>query len=120
MMKKFLAVFLGTPASVERSGWNRLDPEKRKEKEAAGMKAWGGWMASHKAAIVESGGPLGKTKRVATEGVSDTKNDMAGYVIVQAESHEAAARMFENHPHFAIFPGEAVEIMECLPIPGAH
>jgi len=119
-MKKFLAVFLGTPASVERSGWNRLDPEKRKEQEAAGMKAWGGWMASHKAAIVESGGPLGKTKRVAPEGVSDTKNDMAGYVIVQAESHEAAARMFENHPHFAIFPGEAVEIMECLPIPGAH
>ncbi|MBY0280468.1 hypothetical protein K2Z84_34470 [Candidatus Binatia bacterium] len=28
------------------------------------------------------------------------------------------ARMFERHPHFAIFPGEAVEIMEVLPIPG--
>jgi hypothetical protein len=27
--------------------------------------------------------------------------------------------MFENHPHFAIFPGEAVEIMPVLPIPGA-
>jgi hypothetical protein len=26
--------------------------------------------------------------------------------------------MFENHPHFAIFPGEAVEIMPVLPIPG--
>jgi hypothetical protein len=119
-MKKFLAVFLGTPAGVERSGWNKLEPEKRKESEAAGMKAWGDWMVSHKAVIVESGGPLGKTKRVAAEGVSDTKNSLAGYVIVQAESHEAAARMFENHPHFAIFPGEAVEIMECLPIPGAH
>jgi hypothetical protein len=43
---------------------------------------------------------------------------MTGYVIVQAESHEAAARMFENHPHFTIFPGDSVEIMECLPIPG--
>jgi hypothetical protein len=42
---------------------------------------------------------------------------MVGYVIVQAESHEVAARMFENHPHFAIFPGESVEIMECLPLP---
>jgi hypothetical protein len=30
----------------------------------------------------------------------------------------AAARMFEMHPHFAIFPGDSVEIMECLPIPG--
>jgi hypothetical protein len=26
--------------------------------------------------------------------------------------------MFENHPHFAIFPGEAVEVMPVLPIPG--
>jgi len=43
---------------------------------------------------------------------------MAGYVIVQAESHEAAARLFENHPHFSIFPGAGVEIMECLPVPG--
>jgi len=44
---------------------------------------------------------------------------MAAYVIVQAESHEAAAKLFENHPHFTIFPGDAVEIMECLPLPGA-
>jgi hypothetical protein len=40
-------------------------------------------------------------------------------VIVQADSHEAAARMFEGHPHFAIFPGDALEIMECSPIPTA-
>jgi len=33
------------------------------------------------------------------------------------ESHAAAARLFENHPHFAIFPGESVEIMPILPIP---
>jgi hypothetical protein len=119
MMKKFLAVFLGTPASVEKAGWSRLEPGKRKEKEAAGLKAWGDWMVTHKAAVVEAGGPLGKTKRVAAEGVTDTKNALAGFAIVQAESHEAAAQMFENHPHFAIFPGEAVEIMEVLPIPGA-
>jgi hypothetical protein len=38
-------------------------------------------------------------------------------VIVQAESHEAAAKLFENHPHFTTFPGDSVEIMECLPLP---
>jgi hypothetical protein len=70
------------------------------------------------AAIVDHGGPLGKTKRASPEGVSDIKNVMSGYVIVQAESHEAAARIFENHPHFSIFPGDSVEIMECLPLPG--
>jgi hypothetical protein len=26
--------------------------------------------------------------------------------------------MFEGHPHFTIFPGESIEVMECLPIPG--
>jgi hypothetical protein len=33
------------------------------------------------------------------------------------ESHEAAARLFENHPRFAVFPGDAIEVMECLAIP---
>jgi hypothetical protein len=42
-------------------------------------------------------------------------NPLSGFVIVRAESQEAAARMFVNHPHFTIFPGESVEIMECLP-----
>jgi hypothetical protein len=64
------------------------------------------------------GGPLGRTKRASASGVSDMRNNLTGYTIVQAESHEAAAKMFENHPHFAIFPGDSVEIMEVLPIPG--
>jgi hypothetical protein len=117
-VKKFLAIYLGTPEAMEKSGWSKMDEAQRKEKEAAGMKAWGDWMARNKASVVDSGGPLGKTKRTSRQGVSDTKNAMAGYVTIQAESHEAAAKMFENHPHFTIFPGESVEIMECLPMPG--
>jgi YCII-related domain len=117
-MKKFLAIFLGSPAAMEKSGWNTMDEAKRKQLEASGMKAWGDWMAKHQALIAETGGPLGKTKRAAAEGIADTKNSMAGYVLVQAESHEAAAKMFERHPHFTIFPGDSVEIMEVLPIPG--
>ena len=117
-MKKFLAIYIGTPSALGKSEWNTMDEAKRKKLEASGIKAWGEWMMTNKAAIVDQGGPLGKTKRTATQGVSDTKNNMTGYVTVQAESHEAAARMFENHPHFTIFPGDSVEIMECLPIPG--
>ena len=44
---------------------------------------------------------------------------MGAFTVVRAESHEAAAKLFEQHPHFAIFPGDAVEIMPVLPIPGA-
>ena len=82
------------------------------------MKAWGDWMGKHQAVIVASGGPLGKTKRVSAKGVADIKNEMTGYVVVKAESHDAAAALFLNHPHFTIFPGVGVEIVEQLPIPG--
>jgi hypothetical protein len=116
-MKKFVAIYIGSAAAHERSGWNKLTEDKRKAAQAAGMKAWMEWGKTHAAAIVDQGSPLGKTKRASPEGVKDTKNSMAGYVIVQAESHEAAAKLFENHPHFTIFPGDSVEIMECLPIP---
>ena len=117
-MKKFLAIYIGTEAALEKSQWNQLDEEKRKQREAEGVKAWMEWGATHSAAIVDQGSPLGKTKRVSEEGIADTKNVMTGYVIVQAESHEAAAKLFENHPHFTIFPGDLVEVMEVLPIPG--
>ena len=117
-MKKFLAIYIGTPESREKSGWDKLDEAKRKEREAAGMKAWMGWATAHANVTVDGGGPLGKTKRISPGGIADVRNNMGGYTIVHAESHEAAARLFENHPHFTIFPGDSVEIMECLPIPG--
>src|SRR5688572_28828613 len=117
-MKRFLAIYIGTDAALARARWNELDEAKRKEREGEGMKAWMDWGKRHNATIVDQGAPLGKTKRASPEGIADTKNSMTGYVIVQAESHEAAAKLFEKHPHFSIFPGDSVEIMECLPLPG--
>jgi len=115
-MKNYLAVFTGTKEG--RANWDKLDPQTRKQREQQGMQAWQEWANKNKSAIVEMGSPLGKTKRVDASGIKDTSNAMAAWTIVQAESHEAAAKLFEKHPHFTIFPGEAVEIMECLPIPG--
>jgi hypothetical protein len=116
-MKKFLAIYIGTEAALEKAQWKKLDEEKRKALEASGINAWMEWGMTNSAAIVDQGSPLGKTKRASTPGIANIKNSMTGYVIVQAESHEAAARLFENHPHFTIFPGDSVEIMECLPLP---
>src|SRR5688572_8086678 len=117
-MKTFLAIYIGTAEAFEKSNWNARPEAQRKQIEQEGIRAWGEWMSKHRQAVVVQGGPLGKTKRIAPTGISDIKNTMTGYVVVQAESHEAAARLFENHPHFAIFPGDSVEVMECLPIPG--
>jgi hypothetical protein len=85
---------------------------------AKGMAAWGAWMAEHAAQIVDQGGPVGKTKKVSADGISDIRNEVGGFITVKAESQEAAAKLFEGHPHFSIFPGDRVEIMEVLPIPG--
>ncbi|WEX86836.1 hypothetical protein PZN02_003170 [Sinorhizobium garamanticum] len=117
-MKRFLAIYIGTEAALARSQWKQMDDEERKAREVAGVEAWMEWGRANAASIIDQGSPLGKTKRVSPEGISDIKNSMTGYVVVQAESHEAAARLFEKHPHFTIFPGDAVEIMECLPLPG--
>ncbi len=118
-MKNFLAIYTGSDAALSHLKWTELSEAERRVKEETGMKAWMDWGVRHAASIVDQGAPLGKTKRAASDGVTDIKNAMTGYVIVRAESHEAAAKLFENHPHFSIFPGESVEIMECLPLPKA-
>lgn len=116
-MKKFLAIYTGTISAQERSGWDNLSKSEQDKRAQDGIKAWIAWGEKHKDAIVEQGSPLGKTKRTGPGGVSDIKNALAGYTIVQAASHEVAAKLFERHPHFTIFPGDSVEIMECLPLP---
>lgn len=112
-MKKFMAVYTGSATPEQRDAM-----QTDKAKMQAGMEAWSKWMGDHAASLVDTGGPLGKTKRVDKSGIADTSNNIAAYVIVEAESQEDAARMFEGHPHFTIFPGDGVDIMECLPIPG--
>jgi hypothetical protein len=117
-MKKFMAIYVGTAASREQSGWDKLDPATRSQREQEGIKAWSAWGEANRLAIVDGGAPLGKTKRIGKDGISDTTNALAGYTVVHAESYEAAAKLFLKHPHFTIFPGDSVEIMECLPLPG--
>jgi hypothetical protein len=117
MSDTYLAVFVGSKTSTKMTAWNALSETERKAKEKAGIAAWKAWVEKHHSSLVEMGGPLGKTKRVGPGGIADVTNELTAFTVVRADSHEAAARMFENHPHFAIFPGEAVEIMPVLPIP---
>lgn len=116
-MKTYMAVFTGNPASLDKYAQQFPDPEKRKANDRAGMDAWKKWAEAHADSIVEDGGPLSKTKRVTKDGVADVRNNLAAFTLVRAESQDDAAKMFLNHPHFTIFPGDGVEIMEVLPIP---
>ena len=114
-MKQFLITYLA-PASVI-AEWKKTDPAQRKEAETKMQAQWKKWMADNAKMFVNVGAGVGKTKLVNTGGTSDTKNDIMLYSVVQAESHEAAAKSFEGHPHLQI-PQSTIEVMEIHSLQG--
>lgn len=108
---KFMALYMAPAASIAElmSG----TPEQMQE----GMKAWMGWADANKAAIADMGAPLGKTKTVAAGGAKDGKNEVTGFSVVEADSADAAAKMFAAHPHLQI-KGATIDIMDYVSLPG--
>jgi hypothetical protein len=112
-MKKFMVLYMASGADFE-----RMMKSATLEQQKKGMEAWMNWMNANKASIVDDGAPLGKTKRVDASGASNSKNEIGGYSVVQAESHDAAAKLFgKDHPHLQM-PGAWIEIVEIMPLPG--
>ncbi len=113
-MKKFLVLYMASAADFDKM-MKESTPQQQKE----GMDAWMKWMNANKSSFVDGGAPLGKTKRVDANGVSDVRNNIGGYSIVQAESADAAAKLFgKDMPHLKTMPGAWVEIVEIMPMPG--
>jgi hypothetical protein len=113
-----MAIYIGSATAAQNADLSKGDPKQMADMQSRGRAAWGAWVAKNADKIVDHGAPLGKTKKASKSGISNTTNQLTAYTIVQAESHEEAARLFASHPHFTVFPGEAVEIMEILPMPG--
>jgi len=113
LMKKFMVLYMANGADFE-----RMMKESTPEQQKKGMDAWMKWMGDNKASMVDGGAPLGKSKKIDTKGASDTKNDVCGYSIVQAETAGDATKMFgKDHPHLQM-PGSWVEVIEVMHIPG--
>ena len=111
-MKKFLVLYKGSQSGFEQM--KHSTPEQQK----AGMEAWMNWSKKAASSIVDMGGPLGKSARIAKGGaLSDVKNDLGGYSVMQAESKEVLAAAMNEHPHF-MMPDSSIEIVELMPIPG--
>jgi hypothetical protein len=110
--QRFLVLYL-IPASVM-ADWAKTDPSVRQAEEQKMQAAWGKWMSEHGKMIISSEAG-GKTKRVTANGISDTKNDIVLCSFVEAESQEAAAKAFENHPHLQI-PQSSIEVMSVRPM----
>ena len=75
-MKKFVVLYMASGPEFEKMMKNST-PEQQKK----GMEAWMKWINANKTSIVEGGAPLGKTKRVDSNGASNTKNEIGGYSV---------------------------------------
>ena len=112
-MKKFLVLY---KASTE--AFQQMMKSSTPAQQKAGMDAWMSWSKKAGSSIVDMGGPLGTSLRVAKGGaVSPVVNELGGYSVMQAESKEALAATMKEHPHF-MMPDSSIEIVELMPIPG--
>jgi hypothetical protein len=110
---KFLVLYMAPINTIDE--WMKTDPEIREKEEKRMMNEWNEWMEKNKGLVTETAA-AGKTKRVTSAGVEDVRNDIMLYSIVEAPSHEAAAKPFEGHSHLQI-PGATIEIMAINPLP---
>ncbi len=110
----YLAVFFSNKSSPRWQGWYAMSQDERRAKDEEGLAALKAWDEAHQNDIVYMGGPLGPTKRTSQDGVADVVNELTVCVVVRAPSHEAAAKLFEGHPHFTIFPCDFVDVMPLL------
>jgi len=90
-------------------------PEAGKE----GMKKWKEWAAGLGASLINPGTPVGITKVLTKDGVSEVPSvhPIAGFSIIEAESMDAALELLKDCPHIHMMGG-TLEISEMLEMPG--
>ena len=110
--QKFMVLYLAPAAVME--NWAKTDEATRRPAEEKMRGDWGRWMTDH-AAMILSSEAGGKTKRVTSNGSADARNEIMLVSFVEAESHEAAAKAFEDHPHLGI-PQASIEVMAVKPM----
>ena len=113
-MAKFLVLYLA-PASVIEA-WKRTEPTQRQEAEDKMRGEWVAWMRDHAAIITETVA-CGATKRIDGSGITNVRNDVMLYSIVEADSPDAVAQAFASHPHLGI-PQATIEVMDIRPMGG--
>ena len=112
-MKKFIAIY-GAPVGAYDEMMKNPDPVKQKE----GMDEWTAWMKKHnKSFVMGVNTPVGKNKRVTKDGIKDMRNEISGISIVEAESHDDAAKIFTDNQELKT-PGAYVDVLTWVEMPG--
>jgi hypothetical protein len=82
------------------------------EEGAKHMAKWKAWLGGLGDAVVNPGTPLGKSKIVSSDGVSDGggSNALTGFSIVKADNMDAALEMAKGCPFLEIGTLEVAEV----------
>lgn len=112
---RYLAVFTSDKTGPRWAAWRAMTQAQQDETAVRGVAAVKTWEEAHRDDILYVGGPLGPTKRISDAGqVTDVVNLLTVFMVVKAPSHEAAVRLFDDHPHMSIFVCDGVEVMPVL------
>jgi hypothetical protein len=109
-MKKFVVIYR-VPVETMQEWKKNTNPEEMKAQGEKLGKDMMAWTAKHEKSFVDKGMPLGKNRRMTSEGAKDVTNDLNYICVVEAESSTEVEEMFKDNPHFAI-PTSFVDIME--------
>ena len=87
------------------------------DEQAASMAAWGEWMGAHATAFVDMGAPVGATKTVSADRVTDGggSNPATGYSLVDAPDIDSAAAIAKGCPVITL-GGGTVEVGEAVDV----
>ncbi|PQZ30959.1 hypothetical protein CQZ93_13280 [Ochrobactrum vermis] len=96
------------------ASFRSLPKAKQDAVDTVGVSQWAAWEERNASVIIDRGGMVGKTTRVTKDGVAEAANPFCGYLVVEAETADAAAQLFRDHPHLTVFPGDGVDIMPFL------
>lgn len=110
-MKNYLVLYMAPIEELDMLIKNTTPEEMKKMNDD-----WTEWVKKHKKELVVTGSPLGKNKRVTQDGIKDVRNELTGYSVVQAESHEEAAKIFLDNPQLEM-PGAYIEVVEYVDMP---
>ena len=88
-------------------------PESPEEVEKL-MAKWKAWMGGLGDALVNPGNPVGMSKTVSADGVTDDggSNPLSGFSIVEADSMDGALEMAKGSPHLETGTIEVAEVKE--------
>ncbi|MGE0698580.1 MAG: hypothetical protein AB7O57_05745 [Hyphomicrobiaceae bacterium] len=114
-MPRFVAVY--TMKAEDFAAFRARPKSERDAIDQAGLKAWEAWGQRNADAIVASDVMVGRTRRVTKTGIVEARNQIAGFLIVEAADISAAAGLFRDHPHITVFPGDGIDIMPVVSDP---